>query len=372
MKIRIPQDAFSEVLSRAQSVLERKSTRPVLESVLLQAIQGTLRVSATDLRVSLGQDVACEVLQPGSITVPGRKLHEILREMPKTAVDLEVRENLRVTVSAEKSVFHIPGGSPEEFPTLPEPPRSFGTMETRVFREMLDRTLFAASSDESRLTLCGVHVTTHKESGGTTCLRMVATDGHRLGLVDRPLETAVQAFSKGVIVPKKALTELKSLLDDGDADFEVATDEGRLFARLDGALLSVLLIDGAFPNYEQVIPAEAPAGLSIARQEFLDGLRRVSLLSDQESRSVILEAKEGAVVLTSADPRFGDAREEMEAEYDGPGFRVAFNASYVIEVLRAVDDAAILLSLNDPLSPCLIRTSGDPRSLWVVMPMRID
>lgn len=372
MKIRIPQDAFSEVLSRAQSVLERKSTRPILESVLLEAAGGSLRASATDLRVGLVQETACEVLQPGSVTVPGRKLHEILREMPRIPVVFEVRDNHRVTLSAGKSVFHIPGGAPDEYPTLPEGPESFGRMEARVFREMLARTLFAASNDESRLNLCGVYVTTHEEAGGTNCLRMVSTDGHRLALVDRPVEKAVKAFARGVIVPKKALSELSSLLEGNAGDFEVATAEGRLFARIDAALLSVLLIDGAFPSYEQVIPADAPQGLRVPRQEFLDGLRRVSLLSDQESRSVILEAKEGAVVLTSADPRFGDAREEIEAAYDGPGFRVAFNSSYVIDVLRAVDDGEILVSLSDPLSPCLVRSSSDPRSLWVVMPMRLD
>jgi len=372
MKIRVHQDSFSAVLSRAQSVLERKSTRPILENILLDAGENSVRVSATDLRVSLVQQNPCVVTQPGSISISGRKIHEILREMPKGEVALEVKENRWVTVSAGKSVFQLPGTAPDEYPSLPEPPKSFLSVEAPLFREMLDKTLFAASNDESRLYLCGVYVKPWTDDSGVSLLRMVATDGHRLALVDRPVESALDPFGSGIIVPKKGLAELKSILEGEEGSFQVSAAEGRIFARVDSTDLSITLIEGSFPNYQQVIPTETAPGLRVVRSVFFDALRRVSLLSDQESRSVVLEATGNRVVLSSADLRMGEAREEIEVEYSGPTVKIAFNAAYFLDALKAVGGDQVILSILDPLSPCLIRSAVDPRLLCVVMPMRVD
>jgi len=372
MKIQVVQESFSSVLSRAQSVLERKSTRPILENLLIEAEGGTVRVSATDLRVSLVQESPCTVHQPGSVAIPGRKLSEIVREMPKGDISIETKENRWVTIAAGKSVFQLPGTGADEYPTLPKSPDDFLSVDARAFREMLDKTLFAASSDESRMNLCGVYVKSWKDEGGEPLLRMVATDGHRLCLVDRPVQEGLQPFGGGVIIPKKGLTELKSLLDDVEGAFEIAAGEGRVFARLDSVDLAVTLIEGSFPNYQQVVPAEAPEGILLKRGPFLEALRRVSLVSDQESRSVVLEAEGPVISLSSADMRLGEAREEMDAQYGGDRLKIAFNASYFLDALRALDGEDIVLSVQDPLSPCLLRSAADRRYLCVVMPMRVD
>jgi DNA polymerase III subunit beta len=372
MKIQVPQESFASVLSLAQSVLERKSTRPILENVLLEAGPDWVRVSATDLRVSIVQQERCGVSMPGSISIPGRKLHEILREMPKGVVDIEVKENRWVHVSMGKSVFHLPGTEPQEYPSIPAPPKDLLSFNARTFREMLDKTLFAASNDESRLFLCGVYTKAWTDDEGTSLLRMVATDGHRLSLVDRPVDSPLSPFGEGIIIPKKGLSELKTVLEGAEGTFDVAAAEGKVFARVGATDLSITLIEGSFPNYQQVIPSESSHGLRVDRSVFFDALRRVSLLSDQDSRSVTLEAEEDRIVLTSSDVRMGEARDEIDGEYDGPRLKMAFNAAYVMDALKALGGEEILVSMQDSLSPCLLRSTADPRSLCVVMPMRVD
>lgn len=372
MKIRVYQESFASVLSLAQSVLERKSTRPILENILLQTGDQRVLVCATDLRVSLVQREPCAVETPGSIAIPGRKLHEILREIPRGDVDIEVKENQWVTVKAGKSVFQLPGTAADEYPSFPSPPDHFLRLDARLFREMLDKTLFAASNDESRPYLCGVYAKAWTDESGQALLRMVATDGHRLALIDRPAGSALDPFREGIIIPKKGLGELKTILDGVEGEFDIVADQGRVFARVGSTDLSVTLIEGTFPNYQQVVPAESPNGLRIKRGEFLDALRRVSLLSDQESRSVVLEADGETVALSSADLRMGEAREEVQGVFSGPPLRIAFNAVYFLDALKAVGGDEVVLSVHDPLSPCLLRSVDDTRFLCVVMPMRVD
>lgn len=372
MKIRVSQESFATVLSLAQSVLERKSTRPILENILLQAEEQRVLVCATDLRVSLVQREPCAVDVPGSIAVPGRKLHEILREMPRGNVDIAIMDNQWVAVTAGKSVFHLPGIAADEYPTFPTPPARFLRVDAPLFREMLDKTLFAASNDESRPYLCGVYAKAWTDDTSQALLRMVSTDGHRLALIDRPVESPLDPFREGIIIPKKGLTELKTVLDGVEKEFELVSDQARVFARIGSTELSVTLIEGTFPNYQQVVPAESPNGLRLKRGEFLDALRRVSLLSDQESRSVVLEADGESVVLSSADVRMGEAREEVQGVFSGPPLRIAFNAAYFVEALKAIGGDEVILSVHDPLSPCLLRSADDTRFLCVIMPMRVD
>lgn len=372
MQIRIAQDAFSSVLSRAQSVLERKSTRPILENVLLEASGESLTVSATDLRVSMVQVVPCRVDQPGSVAVPGRKIHEIARELPKGEVSLVIKENGWVTASSGKSVFHLPGAPADEYPGLPSLPATRLEIEGDTLRIMLDKTLFATSSDESRMYLCGVYAKAWTDEAGTPLLRMVATDGHRLSLIDRPVGKDLGLFHEGVIIPKKGLAELKGLLEGSTAPLEVAASQGRLFARIGTTTLAVTLIDATFPNYTQVIPTESTHSIQVDRPSFVDALRRVSLLSDQETHSVVVDASPEGLVLSSTNPQLGDAREELEAAVEGGPVRLAFNATYFVEALKVFSGPGVSLTVSDPLAPCVLRDPTEPGFLCVIMPMRIE
>ncbi|MBI5442572.1 MAG: DNA polymerase III subunit beta [Deltaproteobacteria bacterium] len=375
MRIRFTQEGLASLLGRAQSVVERKTTRPILENALLEALDGKLRISVTDLRTTLTQVTACTVETPGAISVAARKLYEIVRELPKADVVIEVRENQWVTVSSGKSVFHLPGIAPEEYPTLPDAPQSFFSFPADVFSSMIEKTIFAVSSDESRIYLTGVLVQEVVGDDGTPLLRMVATDGHRLSLVERPVGPHTACFGEGVIVPKKGVAELKALIDTLDSEsarFELTAASGRVYARVGGSLLAVTLIDASYPNYEQVIPRDVKTWLACDRVSLTDALRRVSLLSDDETRSVILEASERGLSLSSDNPRFGDAREEVELTYRGEPLRVAFNAQYFLEALKVVDGPEVRIGISEVLSPCLIKSGEDARFLSVIMPMRIE
>ncbi|HSH68741.1 MAG TPA: DNA polymerase III subunit beta, partial [Deferrisomatales bacterium] len=340
--------------------------------ILLEAFEGSLRVSSTDLRVSLNQQTTCAIEQAGSVAVPGRKLHEIVREMPGGQVRLELKENGWLTVSSGKSVFHIPGVAAEEYPGLPAAPESFLGVDAALFRTMLDKTLFAAASDESRIYLCGVYVKTVKDEEGNRQLRMVATDGHRLSLSEQAVKGDLDPFAEGVILPKKGLSELRSLIDSCETTFELAAADGRVYVRVGRTLLSITLIDASFPNYQQVIPPEVEIKLYIEREALVDALRRVSLLSDQETHTVIMESSGDGTVLSSTNSQFGDAREELDSEFAGKPLRVAFNAVYLLEAIRSLSGHTVAFSIGDALAPCLLRGSDDPDHLCVVMPMRID
>jgi DNA polymerase-3 subunit beta len=373
MRISIDQEMFADIVSRAQSILERKSTRPILENVLLSAENGELVLSATDLRVSLTQKMACEVSQKGSISLPGRKLHEILREVPKGEVFIETKENAWTTITAAKSTFHLPGTPAEEFPTVPTPPEKFQRIRSSSFNRMVEKTIMAASNDETRIYLCGVFFQEGTDEKGKTVFRMVATDGHRLSLVERNVDKAMGLFSEGAIVPKKGVAEMKSLLGLGEEEVEIACGEGKLFSRTRNILLSVTLIDASFPNYQQVIPPSTGKGILVRCDEFRNALRRVSILSDQETRSVVLEVSGNEMKLFSENQAHGDARETIPVEYGGETVKVAFNATYLMEILKVVEDEALRLEIRDSLSPALfLGTDKDADFTAVVMPMRLD
>lgn len=372
MEIRIAQETLSTLLGRAQSVIERKSTRAILENILLEAYGGTLRISATDLRIALTQEAPCLVGREGAVAVPARKLHEVVRELPKVELSLDLQENQWATVRCGKITFHLPGTPAEDYPSMPALPETFLSFPAAVFRKMTEKTLFAASSDESRLYLTGVFLKEWVDENGQALLRMVSTDGHRLALVDRPLPANLGVFEQGVIIPKKGLGELRSLLETVEGDFELAASEGRITGRVGNTCLSVSLIDAAFPNYEQVIPSDVKAWLSANRLSLLNALRRVSLLSDEETRTVVIAGADDVLVLTSDNPRMGDAREEIEVDYRGAPFRIAFNAAYFVELLRVMDGEDVKVGITDGLAPCLVRDAQDARFLSVIMPMRIE
>lgn len=374
MKLIIDQQSFLEIVSRAQSVIEKKSTRPILENVLITARENLLVLSATDLRISMTQKCPCTAEKAGSISLAGRKLYEIVKEMPAGEMVLEVKENEWVTITGGKTTFHLPGIPAEEFPSIPEAPENYVKLGAKVFERMVSRTLFAASGDETRIYLCGVFFKEWKTDNGEPYLKMVSTDGHRLSLVDSALNSRLGMFEDGAIVPKKGVSEMKALISGEEGEeLGISCSEGRLFAISGDVTLSITLIDASFPNYQQVVPAMSGEGVIVNCEALKNALRRVSILSDQETRSVLMEISNGEMKLTSDSPSQGDAKETLEVRYKGPDLRVAFNANYIMDVLRVIDDEEMRLEIRDSLSPALfVGTDKDVNFLSVVMPMRID
>jgi DNA polymerase-3 subunit beta len=347
---------------------------PILANALLEVSgkkEGSLELAATDLEVGIRSSHPCEVAKPGRLTVSAKKLHEIVRELPEEKVHLEASSNAYLTLRCARAEFTLAGTTAEEYPSLPTiAPKSLAVVPAAVLSEMIDRTMYAASTDETRYNLNGVYVERIPETGK---LRMVATDGHRLAYVDRALGDGLTSLGEaGVIIPRKGLAELKKLVDEEDADeIEFGFEGNNGLARKGSVTLTMRLIEGEFPNYRQVIPTERGQQLILPTEVFMHALRRVSLLSAERSRAVKLELSEGQIRLSSNNPDLGDAREELDIDYAGEATSIAFNARYLIDAVAAARSKEIRFGFRDALSPAELSPGDDSDALAVVMPMRL-
>jgi len=351
MKLKIAKTELQKGLGRIQAIVEKRNSMPILANVLLEADktgEGELRLAATDLEVGLRGRHDAQVEKAGGLTVAAKKLFEIVRELPDDQIALESTANSYLDIRCARSHFTLAGTAAEEYPTLPEfSPEATVRIPSEVLSAMIERTMYAASVDETRYNLNGVFLEVHPDTGK---LRMVATDGHRLALVDREVPGRLEALANGVIIPRKGLAELKRLLDEDDVEeVEIGFEGNSGLARKGGVTLVMRLIEGEFPNYKQVIPSELSVRLVVPTDQLVQALRRVALLSSERSRAVKLELAEGQLLVSSNNPDLGDASDELDVEYS--------------EEVR--------LGLQNDLSPAQITPTNDDDALAVVMPMRL-
>src|SRR5712671_2457433 len=376
MELQIGIDEFSRALYRAQGIVEKKSTMPILASVLLEATQGEgggrLRASAFDLEIGVTGTHPAEVNKPGGVALKHKELYDIVRTLPEKTCVMRREANNRVKITSGAAEFNIVGQPAEDYPPFPRAEKvSFVPVDPTTLLEMIEKTQFAISADETRHNLNGVFFETNEGN-----VRMVATDGHRLSLVQRPLDGQFH-LKKGVIVPRKGLLELRRLLsEDQTGVCELGfTETSGVFRRGDVTMV-MRLIDGTFPDYQQVIPKEADRTITVDRPRLLDTLKRMSLLSsDRSTNAVRLELQEGSLKVTSQNPDLGDAKEEIPVSYKGQPLQIGFNARYLMDVLQVVDTAQMNVELCDELSPGVLKPAGEPspgaRYTAVIMPMRI-
>jgi DNA polymerase III subunit beta len=376
MELKIATSELSRALGRSQGIVEKKSTMPILSHVLLEAKKAQLVVSATDLdlAVSSEHEQGCEILKEGSLAVSARHLYEIVRALPEQQVTLKKAHNNYLEVKSGPSEFRIVGLPAEDFPALPRFEKvPFADVEPAALLDMIERTFFAVSTDETRYNLNGVYFEPSAET-----LRLVATDGHRLSLVERKMG-ATFGLKRGVILPKKGLQELRKLLaeaaESGEdkAETKLGFVENSAVVRRPGVILSMRLIEGLFPDYRQVIPKAGEKVVKLGRGRLLETLRRISLLSTDKAHAVKLELAKGALRVLSQNPDLGEAKEEVPVEYDGEPLKIGFNARYLIDVLGVLKSGDVLLELADDLSPGVLRGAdeADQGYTAVVMPMRI-
>jgi len=377
MELQIGIDEFSRALYRAQGIVEKKSTMPILASVLLEATaaetgQGRLRVSAFDLEIGVTGTHPAEVLKAGSVALKHKELYDIVRALPEKTAVLRREANNRVRITSGTAEFNIVGQPAEDYPPFPRAEKvALVPVDPAQLLEMIEKTQFAISADETRHNLNGVYFEIAEGN-----VRMVATDGHRLSPIERPAPGNFN-LKKGVIVPRKGLLELKRLLDeDHEGGCELGfTETSGVFQR--GDLQMVMrLIDGIFPDYMQVIPKEADRILTVDRPRLLDTLRRMSILSsDRTTNAVKLELGKDTLKVTSQNPDLGDAKEEIAVTYGGTPLQIGFNARYLMDVLTAVDTPQMDVELCDELSPGVLKPTGQAgvatRYTAVIMPMRI-
>lgn len=365
MNFKISREAFLEGLSKTQGVVEKKNTMPVLSNVLLDADQNGLKICGTDLEVSLVSQLPAHIKEPGKITVSARSLHDIVREIKEDEIHVSLETNDRICIQSGKSVFHIPGLNAQEFPSLPKVDAESMEFPCEFFAQMLEKTSFSMATDDTRHNLAGVLLEKAKEPK----LRMVATDGHRLSLVDSELAQGGLNEMK-VIIPKKGVLELKKIVAK-EGSFELAVGKKNLFCRKGNETLYVRLIDGDFPDYTRVIPKNNHKEALVPKEKFVGALRRVSLLSNERSRGVVVAFSSGHLEVSINNPDLGEAREEFEIDYQGETIKIGFNAKYFLDALSVVKEDAVRFSFENDLSPCLIKSSNDDGFLCVIMPMRI-
>ncbi|MSP18263.1 MAG: DNA polymerase III subunit beta [Bdellovibrionales bacterium] len=384
MKLQISKSQLLLGLQRVQNVVERRTTMPILSNALLKTEKNGLSLSATDLEVGIQSILPAEIIEEGSITVKARSLLDIVRELPNTLIQFQTRENNRLEIKANKSVFNIVGLPSEDFPEIPsfssEEKQQFVRMNGQAVMAMLDKTLYAASTDEARYHLNGVYFETLENTiegadKGKKVFRMVATDAHRLSLVDNPEtlfdESAWKLFQDGIIVPRKGLNELRRLLSEGKEDFFVTIRGKMLFVKRDNIFLSMRLIEGKYADYRRIIPEKAINTISVDREAFLASLKRISLMSSDKSRSLTFSLTPGVLQLSSQSPELGDAKEEISIDYTGEEFKIGFNSRYLIDAVSTMEGKQIILEIRGKQNPGVIRSSDGPNHTSVVMPMRI-
>ena len=372
MKLTIERSALLKSLGHAQSVVERRNTIPILANVLLQVADGRLSFAATDMDIGIIETVPVEAAAPGSTTAPAHTLHDIVRKLPEGAqVSIEATgDNGQVKLRSGRSTFTLAALPTEEFPAISggELPHRF-RLPARELRLLIDRTRFAISTEETRYYLNGIHL--HAAAvGDTPVLRAVATDGHRLARAEIPLPEGA-AGMPGVIVPRKTVGELRKLLDEAEAEAEVAVSDSRIrFAFHDTVLISKL-IDGTFPDYERVIPTGNNKILAVDCRQFRDAVDRVSTISSEKSRAVKLSLGGDAMTLSATSADAGTATEEIEVRYEAEPMEIGFNARYLLDIAQQIEGETAEVALADPTAPTLIRDVADASALYVLMPMRV-
>jgi DNA polymerase-3 subunit beta len=366
MEFRIQKSEFLRGLRLAQGIADRKSTMPILANVLLRTDgKSKLVVAATDLNVSVSAELAVKVEREGGLTVGAKPLHDIVSNLPGEDVVFRRAENNWANIRAAKVEYKLVGMPDRDFPKIPDHREvKYAKVDAAGLREMIDKTIFSVSNDETRFHLNGVLF----ESDGSKA-RMVSTDGHRLSKVERTLTGGPQLAS-GVIIPKKGLTEIKRALDGASGACDMAVAGNHVFLKTGDIALAVKLIESQFPPYEQVIPKSSDKVVVMERSQLLEALKRASLMSS-ETRGVKMQIEKGICHVSSDNPELGEAKEDLEVGYAGPTLQIGFNPRYFTELLGQMTSEQVKIELNGELDPALIRQADGTDYLGVVMPMRI-
>ncbi len=372
MKFKVNKETFAKAVSATLNVAERKTTMPILANILLKTENDKLSICATDLEVETKIKCKIDPEQEGSIAVPARNLYEIVRELPEETLSFKSLENNWAEIISGKAKFKMVGMSPEEFPKIPEPKKMKNfKISSETLKEMIRLTSFAISDDEMRYNLNGIYLEQLKEGASKNKIRMVATDGHRLSLINREVKEGDNVdLKKGVIIPKKGVLELKRMVEDYHGDIEMGMEENICTVKAGENILRMRLIVGEFPDYKQVIPKNKGKRLVVSREGLYKALKRMSLMASGKSKLVKFTISGNKIEFSSHNPDLGEANEDINAEFEGDKLEIGFNAKYFLDFLTSSNTENISIELENELSPGVIRIDKDKDFLNVIMPMR--
>lgn len=365
MKVSATREHLLEALQSVIGVVERRQTMPILSNVLLSARDSRLRITGTDLEVELVAAGEVNVQQAGDITVPGRKLLDIVRTFPdKTNISLS-REGEKVLLRGGRSRFTLSSLPASEFPVIEDINAQHSlTIRAHDCRRLIDKTHFAMAQQDVRYYLNGTLLETDGKA-----LRAVATDGHRLAWAEAPLNGRSRELEQ-IIVPRKGVLELQRLLD-GEGEIEIAIGTNHIRVQIGEVRFTSKLIDGKFPEYGRVIPTDPPRIMTAQRDALRAALQRTSILSNEKYRGVRLTFAAGLLTVEAHNPEQEQAEDQMEVGFSGEELEIGFNVSYLLDALAAIESETVEVALTDANSSCLIRAPGDTTVKYVVMPMRL-
>ena len=374
MRVTVEREVLLTALHRVQGIVEKRNTMPSLANVLLEAKKEGLDISATDLELGMRGLYKATVEEPGSVTFSARKLYEILKEIKDQEIAMTVTEDCLVTITTGRGEFKVVGLPSKDFPPLPAIERDgLIPLPGTGLLQLIRKTLFAVGDNDTRYVLNGLLVVVTND-GGKPMIRLVGTDGHRLAMAEQKLETdkkSSPAQEEKVIVPKKAAAEIRRLLEEDEDEPMIGFTKNMLIFRKSGLVLTSRLMEGNYPNYQQVIPKAGNKQIAVNRDDLEGALRRVSVLSQNKTYAVKLTFSKKAITLFSSHPDMGEANEEIPASFNGEEFSAGFNARYLLDVLSVLESETVVLNMEASLSPCLIREKDNALFQAVVMPVKV-
>jgi len=374
MEIKINRDILLKGVSRIQGILEKRSHMPILSTVLLITKEDKVEISATDLEIGFQNSYPAEIVKPGSITISGKKLLDITRETTSKNIYILEKENNWIYISDNKAHYNLSSLPADEFPVLTEPEDiTMIEIDGKVLTEMINKTIYSITMEDASFKLSGVFMEIIKKDN-EDFLRMVATDGHRLSLIDKKVPKLQEIdIKQGVMIPKKGLIELNKLaLEDGNILFGLK--HNNLVGKKGEALLVIRLLDTKFPDYKDVIlpkKEDEKNIIVINRNLLLESMRRMIIIGGDQYQGVKITTGADYLEMVSVNPDLGDVEEKIEIKYDGKPLEIGFNPKYFIDVLQTINSDVICLDIKDQTSPCLITGEQDEGFLGLIMPMRV-
>lgn len=364
MKFKTSKDQIFKTIQKVQNAISSKPTLPILSNMLLEAFKNSVKITATDLDIGISSETPIKPETEGAITLPAKKFIDIIKELPDSGnISITTKKNNITTIECGKIVFKIIGLPKDEFPQTPNLENEDKlTLTQSLLKNMISMTIFAVSRDETRYVLNGILLIIKKKT-----IKLIATDGRRLAVVEKGLPNEIPTEKK-LIIPTKTVQELNRLLEEED-DVKISFGENQILFDLGDTVIISRLIEGEFPNYEQVIPKEVKEKIVVNKDALLAAAKRASILTSQDSMAIKLDISKGGMAISKNTPYMGEVKEELGVSYKGKNLSVGFNPNYIIEVLKNIDSKEIGLELADNDKPGVIRLGSE--YTYVVLPMQI-
>jgi DNA polymerase III subunit beta len=363
MRITIPKQVLLESLQAVMGAVTQKNTLPILSNILLETQQTSINITATDLDIGITHTQQASVFEQGSTTIPAKRFLDIVKELPNQDIQITTKKNNTILITAQNTIFKLLTTPKEEFPNIPASQNAQSlTIKQNILKQMLTRTAFAMSKEETRYVLNGICMEVEQKH-----IQLIATDGRRLAIIKKPHTTEMRE-GKTIIIPAKTIQELlKTLTEEGDVVIKFTTNQG--IFQINNTTIISRLIEGEFPNYQQAIPRKAETLLIINKELLMPAIKRASLLTTAESQAIKLHLTKNRLTISKITPDVGETTEDVEAAYTGHELQIGFNPIYLLDVLKNIDEDTVEIEFTGPEKPGVLRIHDE--YIYIVLPMQI-